>query len=473
MINQRKKISFGSDLTKGKDAIISSVVMSNSKENDGDIKMKRVLILTYYWVPSGGAGVQRWLKFVKYLGDFGIEPIVYTAENGEMPVIDESLQKDVPKNITVLKTPIWEPYDIYKRFIGRKKSDKINASFLSENKKGGITEKISVWIRGNFFIPDARKFWIKPSIKFLNVYIQKNNIEYVISSGPPHSMHLIALGLKQKNKNLKWIADFRDPWTNIDFYEKLMLTNWADKKHHQQELSVLQNADCVISVGQSMSDEFLGIYKNAGGKNIEKFKVITNGFDEDDISTQTIEKDKKFSLAHIGTLVKDRNPNVLWKVLSELVKENEAFKNQLELKLVGKVDIFVKEQIEKFGLNSFVRKIDYLPHDEVIIEQQRSRVLLLLVNNTKNAKGILTGKFFEYMISGSPILAVAPTNGDLAKIMQQTNVGLISDFDDEVALKKNILSLFNGNNFSANKSEVTKYSRKELTKKLCEVLKQL
>src|SRR5690606_9806754 len=148
--------------------------------------------LTYYFPPAGGAGVQRWLKFVKYMRNFGCEPIVYTAENGEMPVIDESLQKDIPNGITVLKTPIWEPYDIYKRFIGRKKSDKINASFLSENKKGGIAEKISVWIRGNFFIPDARKFWIKPSIKFLNGYIQKNNIEYVISSGPPHSMHLMA-----------------------------------------------------------------------------------------------------------------------------------------------------------------------------------------------------------------------------------------------------------------------------------------
>lgn len=435
--------------------------------------MKKVLILTYYFPPAGGAGVQRWLKFVKYMRNFGCEPIVYTAENGEMPVIDESLQKDIPNGITVLKTPIWEPYDIYKRFIGRKKSDKINASFLSENKKGGIAEKISVWIRGNFFIPDARKFWIKPSIKFLNGYIQKNNIDYVISSGPPHSMHLMALGLKQKNPTIKWIADFRDPWTNIDFYEKLMLSKWADKKHHRQELSVLQNADCVISVGQSMSNEFLELYKNAGGKNFEKFKVITNGFDEEDISVQAVEKDKKFSMAHIGTLVKDRNPQALWKVLSALVKENEDFKNQLEIKLVGKVDIFVKEQLETFGLTSFVKKIDYLPHDEVIVEQQRSRVLLLLVNNTKNAKGILTGKFFEYMISGSPILAIAPSNGDLANIMQQTNAGVISDFDDELTLKKNILSLFNGTNFSVNKTEVNKYSRKELTKRLCEIVGSL
>ena len=435
--------------------------------------MNKVLILTYYWPPSGGAGVQRWLKFVKYMAEYGWEPIVYTAENGEMPVIDESLQKDVPEGTTILKTPIWEPYTLYKRFIGRKKEDKINASFLNENKKTGFTEKISVWIRGNFFIPDARKFWIKPSINYLNEYILKHKINYVISSGPPHSMHLIALGLKKKFPDLKWVADFRDPWTNIDFYEKLMLSKWADNKHHKQELSVLKNATSVLSIGQGMSDEFEEMYLKAGGKEENKFKVITNGFDEEDVSREEITKDQKFSIAHIGTLVKDRNPTILWKVLSELIKENQAFKKQLEIKLVGKVDIYVKDQIAFYKLNAFVKKIDYLPHDEVIKEQQRSRVLLLLVNNTKNAKGILTGKFFEYMSSGSPILAIGPTDGDLAAIIKETNSGLISAFEDSESLKRNILAYFNGGYINRNESAINRYSRKGLTKKLCELLESL
>ncbi|MDO8998393.1 MAG: glycosyltransferase [Bacteroidota bacterium] len=435
--------------------------------------MKKVLILTYYWPPSGGAGVQRWLKFVKYMHAFGYEPIVYTAENGEMPVIDESLQKDIPKGTIVLKTPIWEPYNFYKKFIGRKKEDKINASFLSENKKAGLTEKISVWIRGNFFIPDARKFWIKPSINYLNDYIQKNKIDIVISSGPPHSMHLIALGLKKTNKNLKWIADFRDPWTNIDFYEKLMLTKWADNKHHKQELSVLQNADIVLSVGQTMSNEFLEMYKNSGGVDLNKFEVITNGYDDEDVKTGTITKDAKFSIAHIGTLVKDRNPQILWKALRKIVSENEKFKNQLEIKLVGKIDIYVKEQIDEFGLTQFVNKIDYLPHDKVIEEQQKSKLLLLLVNNTKNAKGILTGKFFEYMSANVPVLAIGPCDGDLAEIITKTKTGLISDFNDEQTLEKNILDYFNGKVIERNEAEVKKYSRKELTKKLCELIDKL
>ncbi len=432
--------------------------------------MKKVLILTYYWPPGGGAGVQRWLKFVKYLREFGWEPVVYTALNGEMPVLDESLEKDIPKNTTVLKTPIWEPYSIYKTFIGRKKNDKINASFLSENKKAGITEKMSVWIRGNFFIPDARKYWVKPSVKYLTNYIQENNIKYVISSGPPHSMHLIALGLKQNFTNIKWIADFRDPWTNIDFYEKLMLTKSADKKHHAQELSVLQNADIVLSVGETMSKEFEEMYKAVGGKTLNKFKVITNGFDTEDIKEGVVEKDKKFSIAHVGTLVKDRNPQVLWKVLKELVNENTDFEKQLEIKLVGKIDIYVKEQLEIFGLTKYVNKIDYLPHNQVIEEQQKSRVLLLLVNKTKNAKGILTGKFFEYMAAKAPILAIGPTDGDLAKIIEQTGAGLISDFNDEQSLKKNILDFYYGHAQQRDEKAINAYSRKNLT---CELVKIL
>lgn len=432
--------------------------------------MKKVLVITYYWPPAGGAGVQRWLKFVKYMRSFGWEPVVYTALNGEMPVIDRSLEKDVPEGLSVLRTEIWEPYSIYKRFIGRKKEDKINASFLNENKKGGLAEKISVWIRGNFFIPDARRFWIKPSIRYLSDYIQTNTITHVISTGPPHSMHLIALGLKKKFKQLRWLADFRDPWTNIDFYEKLMLSSWADKKHHRQEMSVLKEADIVLSIGNAMNEELREMYLDAGGENPSKFRVITNGFDAEDVSNSEVLKDKKFSVAHIGTLVKDRNPEVLWQVLQDLVKNNLEFKKQLEIKLVGKVDFYVKEQLKAYGLQKYIRMIDYLPHAEVIEEQRRSRVLLLLVNNTKNAKGILTGKFFEYMASGSPILAIGPVDGDLAAILRETNTGLISDFEDKETLRKNILAWFEGGTMGKNEGAVQRYSRYELTRKLCSVL---
>src|SRR5687768_13552946 len=186
---------------------------------------KKVLIITYYWPPSGGSGVQRWLKFVKYLRDYGWEPIVYTPSNPESPVNDDSLAKDIPSGITILKTEIREPYGLYKKFIGRKKDEKISAAFLTEKKKPKLAERIAVWIRGNFFIPDARKWWIGPSVSFLSDYLSKNKEDAIVSTGPPHSMHLIALGLKNLpapkeslrtgkagKLNIKWLADFRDPW---------------------------------------------------------------------------------------------------------------------------------------------------------------------------------------------------------------------------------------------------------------------
>ncbi|MFI5134679.1 MAG: hypothetical protein ACHQD9_02380, partial [Chitinophagales bacterium] len=188
--------------------------------------MKKVLILTYYWPPSGGAGVQRWLKMVKYLPQFGWQPIVYTAKDAEYPIHDPSLEKDVPKEAEVIRQKIWEPYDLYKKFIGQKKEEKVYSGFLSEKKKPGFAQRASVWIRGNLFIPDARCFWIKPSRKFLISYLKKNPVDAMVSTGPPHTTHMIALGIKKK-LNIPWIVDFRDPWTQIDFYNQLHLTRWA------------------------------------------------------------------------------------------------------------------------------------------------------------------------------------------------------------------------------------------------------
>nr|MBA2408145.1 glycosyl transferase family 1 [Chitinophagales bacterium] len=208
---------------------------------------KKVLIITYYWPPSGGAGVQRWLKMSKYLPEYGWEPIIYTPENAAYPIIDHSLEKDVLPGMKILRLPIWEPYDIYKRFVGRKKEEAVYSGFLSENKPKSFTEKISIWIRGNFFIPDARCFWIRPSIQFLTQELKKNPVDAIISTGTPHSMHLIGKGIKE-NLNIPWLADFRDPWTTIDFYGQLMLTRWADAKHHRLEKDVLKTADKVTTV---------------------------------------------------------------------------------------------------------------------------------------------------------------------------------------------------------------------------------
>jgi glycosyltransferase involved in cell wall biosynthesis len=431
--------------------------------------MKSVLVISYYWPPSGGAGVQRWLKFVKYLRNYGWEPMVYTPENPESPETDNSLYKDIPENLRIIKQPIWEPYNFYKQFIGKGKKEKIQAAFLSEKKRNSFTEGLSVWIRGNLFIPDARKFWIRPSVRFLLEFLLKNPADLIISTGPPHSMHWIAKQVSE-TASIPWIADFRDPWTNIDFYKDLKLTSLADRKHHYMELEVLRKASAVIVISESMANDFNQIYPRS-------YEVITNGFDEDDLEIKdNPELDKKFSIAHIGTLVSSRNPVILWDALKSIIDEETDFCTHLQIKLAGRVDFSVMESIEQAGLTEFAKKIDYLPHDDVIKIQQRSQVLLLLVNNTPNAKSILTGKIFEYLAAKRPILCIAPTDGDAAKIIIETNSGLVSDFTDLQTLKKNILIFYHlyleGKLISQSKN-IERYSRKALTGRLAVLMNKV
>ncbi|KAF0194848.1 MAG: group 1 glycosyl transferase [Bacteroidetes bacterium] len=419
---------------------------------------RRVLIISYYWPPSGGAGVQRWLKFVKYLREFGLEPVIYTPENPEFPSLDESLFKDIPEGIEIVRTPIWEPYRFYKKLIGAGKNERINAGFLSEKKRPGMAEKFSIWLRGNFFIPDARKFWIRPSVNFLVKYLAQKPVDAIVSTGPPHSMHMIALGVKKKT-GIPWLADFRDPWTNIDFYHELMLSGWADKKHHRQELSVLKEADEVVVISRSMRTDFTGILNR-------DYTVITNGYDMDDVSNLETVPDKKFSISHIGTMVKTRNPEALWQALSKEAGQNPVFAANLELKLVGSVDYSVNESLDRAGLRQFVKLVSYLPHDEVVKVQQQSQVLLLLINDTPNAKVILPGKFFEYMASRRPILCIGPKDGDAARVIAETGSGMVVEKDDALGLQQAVQELFSrflSGDTGMKSHNIGNYSRRELT----------
>tara|TARA_B100000963_G_scaffold9865_1_gene7744 strand:- start:1275 stop:2561 length:1287 start_codon:yes stop_codon:yes gene_type:complete len=426
--------------------------------------MKRVLIITYYWPPSGGAGVQRWLKFVKYLRSFNWEPIVFTIENGEFPVLDYDLNKEIPDGVEVLKVPAWEPYKMYKLFSGKNKTDGINSGFLSEKKGSSFVESLSKWIRGNLFIPDARKFWIKPANQFLNHYLQNNAIDVIISSGPPHSTHLIGLSLKNKFQ-IPWLSDFRDPWTNIDFYKDLKLTKIADQKHKKLENDVLVQSDIVLTIGKQLSKEL----KTLGAKRVE---IIENGFDPQDFLDDTNhELDEKFSIAHIGSFTPSRNHLVLWKALSHLVDEQEEFKSKLEIKLIGKVDYSVLQSIKDFGLDTYLKKIEYVSHSEVIKHQKTSKLLLLMVNNTPNAKGIVTGKVFEYMASKRPILAIGPKDGDLGEILTQTSSGIVCDYDNVENLSSTIWRIFKDDTKFEN--NISLYSRVELTEKLVNLLNEV
>jgi len=416
----------------------------------------KVLIITYYWPPAGGSGVQRWLKFVKYLQDFGVTPVVYTVENPDYPITDATLHTDIPEGIEVLKQPIWEPYQLAS-FFSKKKKVKTSAGFLG--KQQGWFSKIATYIRANYFIPDARMFWIKPSVKYLTTYLKENKIDAVISTGPPHTTHMIGLKLKQQN-NIRWIADFRDPWTEIDYFHQLPLTQNAIKKHKKLERQVLKQADEVLVVGQTMKESYDVFSKNV--------HVVTNGFDGD-LSLE-INLDNEFTITHVGMLNADRNPFALWKVLSALKSEID-----FKIQLIGKVAVEVLESIKEYDLTEFVSMIDYLPHEEVKVYQQKSQVLLLAVNNVPSAKGIVTGKIFEYLQAQRPIVAIAPTNGDVAAVLEETKSGTVVGFDDTESLKKILVDLYQQYQNGSLKTKaigVEKYHRKALTKKLVNIIKK-
>ncbi len=428
--------------------------------------MRNVLIITYYWPPSGGSGVQRWLKMSKYFPENGWRPIIYTADNAEYPVLDSSLEKDVHNEAVVIRRPIVEPYSFYKKFLGMKKNETVKAGFIrekrSDNQSSLWKESFSQWIRGNFFIPDARCWWIKPSAKYLLNYLKQHPVDVIVSTGPPHSMHLIAKKIHQKT-NIPWIADFRDPWTDIDFYKDLHLTKCADKKHHRLEKEVLTEANLVVTVGKTLAED---LEKTAG----RKVNVIHNGFDIEENIGKNIDSEERryFTLSHIGVLKKDLSTLALWKVLGEIVKSDADFANDLRIRLVGQVDSFVADALKNNGLSNNAAVIENVPHQEAIREQASATVLLLLINNSPNAKGILTGKIFEYLASGRPILAIGPEDGDTAAVLDETKHGFIADFDNEEKTKSLIISLykkFKDNDLkNLEVDSVEKYSRKNLAK---------
>ena len=424
---------------------------------------KKVLIITYYWPPAGGPGVQRWLKFVKYLPEYGIDPIVYCPENPSYPLLDDNLLKEVSDDVTVIKQPIFEPYKFASLF--SKKKTKTIASGLINTKKQSLVERLLLYVRGNYFIPDARKFWVKPSVIFLEEYIQENEIETIITTGPPHSLHLIGLHLR-KELDIKWLADFRDPWTTIGYHSALKLSVASQQQHKSLEKEVLQKADKIIVTSPTTKSEFSDITK-------QPITVITNGYD--DVNNALVELDDKFSLAHIGSLLTGRNPEVLWTSIAELIQGNEAFKASFELKLIGAVSDDVLQSIYKSGLENHVNMLGYVSHEEAQIHQRKSQVLLLIEIDSPETKCIIPGKLFEYLQSHRPILGFGPHDADFKSIITQTNTGTSFGYlaTEKEEIKSKLLVCFQAykkGDLKAYGIGIQKYHRKNLTSELVDVL---
>ena len=424
--------------------------------------MKKALIIAYYWPPAGGPGVQRWLKFVKYLRDFDVEPIVYVPENPSYPINDDSFVNEIPEGLKVIKQPIKEPYKLASKS-SKGDSNTISKGIIKNSSKQSLKEKLMLFIRGNFFIPDARIGWVKPSVQFLNKYIRENGIEVVITTGPPHSLHLIALKLKNKLA-FNWIADFRDPWTTIGYHKKLKLLPMAKLKHKNLERKVLTTADQIIVTSPTTKTEFKRITDTP-------IEVITNGYDVN--SVNEFEPDKKFTIAHIGSLLSERNPEVLWKALGDISRDDKVFQSQFQLNLVGAVSNEILQAIERHELFQFVNLVGYVSHEEAIRHQKQSQVLLLVEIDSEETKCIIPGKLFEYMASNRPILAIGPEGSDIEAIITKTNTGAFFTYEQYNEIKDKILTYFQAfrkGQLQSHAVGLQQYSRKSLTKKLAGII---
>lgn len=418
----------------------------------------KALIITYYWPPSGGAGVQRWLKFTKYLPESGIEPIVLTVDPAmaTYPQIDESLQKDVPASLRVVRTATREPFGTYKKMSGRKV---VPSGGFSGGTSGTIRDVVTRFIRGNFFIPDARKGWIPFALDTATELIQKEKISTIITSSPPHSTQLIGLELK-KRTGVHWIADLRDPWTDIYYYSKLLHTPWAKAMDRKMERLVLESADQVITVSEHIRKMFASKSKSIDPK---KIHVIPNGYDESDFNGPIPSgSPKEFIISYTGTMAESYSPYGFFDALGRLMHEfpSEPLAFHFTGNLPGGMEAYLRTQPwkDKIRINA------YAPHSEVVKQMRNSSVLYLAIPSAPGNEGILTGKLFEYLASRIPIIGTGPVHGDAAAILNASGAGKMLGSDNKDAIYeelKRLLFLWKEGSPAINTSEaVRQYSRK-------------
>lgn len=427
-------------------------------------EQKKVLIITYYWPPSGGSGVQRWLKFVKYLPQFGWRPYVFTPENPSFDIKDESLLRDVPVEAEVLHFPIWEPYQIFNFLTGKKKTV---SSANSAPKRDTLFAKLSIWIRGNLFIPDPRIFWVRPSVAFLDDFIREQKIKTIITTGPPHSMHLIGLRLKKRNASLKWIADFRDPWSEWGFLDTLPLLSITKSRIKALERNVLQYANEVITVTPS----WVTMFERLGGR---KVKLLTNGFDEDDFKEFRYEEPAKFTICHIGVVNEQCNPMPFMRAVKHLLQSNSDLVQNLCIRFIGDVKSDFINEIQSdpvlAGVTEFIPRVS---HERIIDYYKSISLSLLILTGYKQPESYLPGKLFEYFAIGAPILGIGPEQGDAAKVIEKVSGGVTIRDENSEGIAMEIRKGIAGFNNSADRipsSAIQDYSRRSITAKLTESL---
>jgi len=428
----------------------------------------KLLILTYYWPPAGGPGVQRWLKFAKYLPEFGFEPIIITVnpEKATYPLRDESLVAEVGEGLDVFYTDTFEPFGAYQKTTGRKEVP--FSGFANESDKPGPRQKLAKFIRGNFFLPDARKGWNKFAFAKAEELLKTQDFKAVITTGPPHSTHLIGQKLQAKY-GVKWLADFRDPWTDIYYYNELYPTPVAKWLDRRMERHVLENADAVAVVSADMKRLFVA---KSAVITPEKIAVLPNGFDETDFENWTEPANELFTLLYSGTVTHKYGMQTFLSVADEMA----AAGKMMQLVFAGKQDEIVQKQLASLAHVAVVLK-GYVSHSEAVKLLQQTDALLLAIPDLPDNKGVLTGKLFEYLAAQRPILCLGPTDGDAAAIIREAQAGVTHNYADAAAIRQHLENLYQNwqqkTTPTYNAGVVKSFSRKAVAGQLAEIISRL
>ena len=426
--------------------------------------MKRVLIITYYWPPTGGSGVQRWVKFARYLPQEGWQPVIYTPENPEQLAVDTTLEAEVPAEAEIIKTRITEPYELYKKFLRKSGHSKEAVEVNPVNAQNkSFLQKVAMWIRGNLFRPDPRCMWIGPSVRFLKKYLKEHPVDLIVSTGPPQSMHLIGRRLARET-GLPWVADFRDPWTKIFYFKHLSMMKSTVKWHERMERKVLDEADTVVAVSPLVQKEFQEMTQTP-------VELITNGFDENDFIAAGHPEaaggaDADFVITHTGLFAADGNPTVLWEVLAEKCLNDKPFKEKLKIKLIGRTDIQITEALEKAGLTENCIDMGYQPHAAAVEEQRKASLLILPLRKEPEYKAVLPGKLFEYLASWRPVLGIGQPDGAMSMVLNTTKTGVVLDWNDRKSIARYVDFCWEKHKkgeLNVEDADISRFTRRELT----------